>query len=77
MPTRKDPARARERLQSATPICDDASLQKLEDEAAEYVREAKRRDATEADQLASTIVEAVARDYFRHALRKQRRRAQD
>ena len=42
----------------------------------EYIREAKRRDATEADQLASTIVEAVARDYFQHALRKQRRRPQ-
>ncbi len=76
MPSRKDTARARERLQSATPISDDASLQKLEEKAAEYVREAKRRDASETDQLASTIVEAVARDYFQHALRKQRRRPQ-
>ena len=77
MPSRKETARARERLQSTTPISDDASLQKLEGEAAEYVREARRRDTTQADELASTMVEAVARDYFRHTLRKQRRRAHD
>ena len=75
MPSRKESMRARERLQSATPISDDASLLKLEEEAAQYVREAKRRDATETREMVSTVVEAVARDYFRHALRKQRRRA--
>lgn len=75
MPSRKETIRAHERLQSATPICDDASLKKLEEEAAQYVREARLRDASEADELVSTVVEAVARNYFQHALRKQRRRA--
>jgi hypothetical protein len=77
MPSRKETIRALERLQSATPISDDASLKKLEEEAAQYVREAKRRDATEGDELVSTVVEAVARNYFQHALRKQRRRARE
>jgi hypothetical protein len=76
MPSRKESMRAREQLQSATPISDDASLLKLEAEAAQYVCEAKRRDATEGHEMVSSVVEAVARNYFRHALRKQRRRAQ-
>jgi hypothetical protein len=63
----------RERLQSATPICDGASLQKLDEEVAEYLREAKRRDALGPDELVSTVVDAVARNYFRHILRKQAR----
>ena len=73
MASRKETTRARERLQSATPISDDASLLQLEEQAAQYISEARRRDATEADELVSTVVEAVARNYFRHALRKQRR----
>jgi hypothetical protein len=70
MPSRNESMRARERLQSATPICDDASLLKLDEEVAEYVREANRR---EADELVSTLVDTVARNYFRHVLRKQAR----
>jgi hypothetical protein len=70
MPSRNESMRARERLQSATPICDDASLLKLNEEVAEYVREAKRR---EADELVSTLVDVVARNYFQHVLRKQAR----
>jgi hypothetical protein len=73
MPSTKDSMRAGEPLQSATPIRDDASLLKLEEEVAEYVREAKRRDAIEPDELISTVVDAVARNYFRHVLRKQAR----
>ena len=65
--------RARDRLQSATPICDDPSLLKLDEEVAEYVREAKRRDTLEPDELVSTVVDAVARSYFQHMLRKQAR----
>jgi hypothetical protein len=56
----------------ATPIDDDASLLKLEKEVAEYLREAKRRDASGPDELVSTIVHAVARNYFRHILKKTR-----
>jgi len=71
MPLRRESTRARERLQSATPICDDASLLKLGEEVAEYMREAKRRVGP--DELVSTVVDAVARNYFRHILLKQTR----
>ena len=73
MPSRKETLRASERLRSATPIDDDASLAKLEEEVAEYLREAKRRDASGSDELISTVVESVARKYFRHILLKQAR----
>ena len=73
MPSRNESTRALARLQQQTPICDDASLLKLQEQAADYVREAKRRDASEPDELVSSVVDAVARDYFRHAVKKQRR----
>jgi hypothetical protein len=72
MPTRRESARARERLRLATPICDDASLVKVEEEFVEYLREANRRDAL-ADKLLAEVVDAIARSYFRHILRKQER----
>ena len=65
--------RAFERLRLVTPVCDDASLVKLEEDVAEYLREAKRRDASGSDELISTVVEMVARKYFRHMLVKQAR----
>ena len=65
--------RARDRLQSATPICDDASLLKLDKEAAEYVTEAKRGDHLRPHELVSTVINGVARSYFRYILRKQAR----
>jgi hypothetical protein len=71
MPTARESARARERLQSATPICDDASLSKLQENVAEYIREANRRDPLEPHELISIVVDALARNYFRHELRKQ------
>ena len=75
MPSRNETARAHARLQLETPISDDANLLKLQEQAATYLYEAKRRDASEPNELISTVVDAVARDYFRHAIRKQRRRA--
>jgi hypothetical protein len=60
-----------------TPVSDDANLLKLKEQAASYLYEAKRRDASEPDELISTVVDAVARDYFQYALRKQRLRALD
>jgi hypothetical protein len=72
MPTRTESTRARERLQLATPISDDASLSKLEKEVAETLREARRRDAFGPDEPVSTL-DAVARNYFRHIVRKQAR----
>ena len=73
MPSRNEGAHARARIKLEAPVSDEASLLKLQDQAAEYVREAKRRSASEPDELLSTVIDAVARDYFRHALRKHRR----
>ena len=73
MPSRNEIMRARDRLQLATPICDDASLLKLDEEVAEYVREAKRRSTLGPDELISTVIDGVARSYFRYILRKQAR----
>jgi hypothetical protein len=70
MPSRNEIMRARDRLQSATPICDDASLLKLDEEVAEYVREARH---LRPDELVSTVVDGVARSYFSYILRKQAR----
>jgi hypothetical protein len=42
----------------------------LQEQAAEYIRESKRRDALEPDELISAVIDAVARDYFQHVLRK-------
>jgi hypothetical protein len=50
-------------------------LLKLQAQVADYVREAKRRDQSEPNELVSTVVDTVARDFFRHAILKQRRRA--
>lgn len=73
MPSRNESTRALARLEQQAPICDDASLLKLQEQAADYVREAKRRDASEPDELVSSVVDAVARDYFRHAIKKRRK----
>jgi hypothetical protein len=74
MPSRKVCERARARLQRETPVSDNASLLVLQQQAADYVRESKRRDASEPDELITSVVDAVARDYFRHVLKKQLRR---
>jgi hypothetical protein len=73
MPSRNETARAHARLQLETPISDDANLLKLQEQVADYVRQAKRGDPTEPNELISTVIDAVARDYFRHAIRKHRR----
>ena len=73
MPSRNESTRARARLQLETPISDDANLLKLDEEAAEYVREVRRRNALGTDELVSTVVNEVARNYFRYILRKQAR----
>jgi hypothetical protein len=64
--------RAFERLRLATPICDDASLMRLKDDVAEYLREAKRRDASGPDELISTVLERVAQKYFQDILSSKR-----
>ena len=73
MPSRNETMRAFERPGLETPIGDDASLVKLEQDVAEYLHEAKRRDASGPDELISAVVDKVARAYFRHILLKQAR----
>ena len=74
MPARNESTRAIARLQLETPVSDDASLLELQEQAAAYVREAKRRAPSEPDETVSSVLDAVARDYFRHAIKKQRTR---
>jgi hypothetical protein len=74
MPPRNESTRAIVRLQLQAPISADASLLKLQEQAAAYVREAKRRAPSEPGELVSSVMDAVARDYFRHAIEKQRKR---
>ena len=70
MPARNESDRSRARLQREAPISDDASLLELQQKAADYVRESKRRHTTEPAEIAS-VFDALARDYFRHVLRKK------
>jgi hypothetical protein len=76
MPSRNESRRADARFRlETTPGSEDANLLQLQEQAAEYVRQAKRRDASGPDELVSTVVNAVARDYFQYSIRKRRRRA--
>ena len=74
MHPRNETARARERLQLETPISDDVDLLKLQQQAVEYISEAKLRDPAGPNELVSSVIDAVARDYVGHVIRKQRRR---
>jgi hypothetical protein len=62
-------AQARARLERQTPIADDARLLSWQEEAAAVVRDAKRRDPSGTNELMSTVIDGIARAYFRHALR--------
>ena len=73
MPSRNESARALARLQLETPISNDANLLNLQKQVEDFVREARRRDPSEPNELLSTVVDTVARDYFRRAILKQRR----
>ncbi len=75
MPSRNETARACAGLQSETPISGDEDLLKLQDQALEYISEAKRRDPAGPNELVSSVIDAVARQYVGHVVRKQRRRA--
>jgi hypothetical protein len=74
MSSRNESAHALARLQLETPISDDADLLKLQAQVEDFVREAKRRDPPEPNELVSTVVDTIARNYFRYAILKQRRR---
>jgi hypothetical protein len=62
-------ARARARLQQETPIVDDASLLAWKEEAVALVRDANSRSGSDEPPL--TLLDEVARSYFRHVHRKR------
>jgi hypothetical protein len=49
-------------------------LIKLQEQAEEYVQEAKRGAPSGPNELISTVVDAVARNYVAHIVQKQKRR---
>jgi hypothetical protein len=73
MPAPNAKLRAMTRLQLETPVSDDAGLRQLQEQAAHYVREAKRLHP-EPEALVCSVLDAVARNYFRYAIRKRARR---
>jgi hypothetical protein len=76
MPLQNKAARhARERAMHALrsmPVSDDENLMKLQDQAEEYLREAKRRNPSNTESI-STIIDAVSRNYFHYSVRKKRK----
>ena len=67
-------ARARDLLATVYPAPDDAEFRRLRELAVDYIREAERLEAEsrghvlESDEMISTALDAVARDYFARAL---------
>ena len=74
MPSGSESAQASVRVQREAPISDDPGLLELQEQAADYVRQAKRQDPSESGELVSSVLDAVARQYFRYAINKQRKR---
>jgi len=64
-------AQARARLELQTPVADDANLAPLQEEVDAIVREAKRRDSSGTDKPVSSVIDEIARAYFRHSLRRR------
>jgi len=66
--------RARDLLATVCPAPDDVEFRRLRRLAIDYVQEAERLEAekrgrgVESDELISTALDAVARDYFRRAV---------
>jgi hypothetical protein len=61
MPLPNKRERSRARLQCDAPVLDEANLFLLQEQAADYMRESKRRDVSESDELALKVLRAVAR----------------
>jgi hypothetical protein len=74
MISRKESLRFRERLESQTPLPSEADTDRLREEVHEYVREAQRRAPSKSGEMVSTVLDRVARDYFRRHLQKKTRR---
>jgi hypothetical protein len=78
--TERARVRARDFLDLTHPVPDDAEVQRLRELALDYVREAERLEAervghtSEPTELISAALDAVARDFFKRALDRERRR---
>ncbi|MGC2317560.1 MAG: hypothetical protein WA615_13815, partial [Bradyrhizobium sp.] len=72
MPSSRDEfKRAHARLLTETPISEDPTLFPLQEEVADLICEAKRRDPSEPD-----LVDGLAHNYFDHIIRTRHRRRQ-
>jgi hypothetical protein len=69
MPSPKGSERAR--LQFETPVSEDANFHLLQEQATTIIREAKNRNPSDPDELLSTVIDRVARMYFRHLLKQR------
>jgi hypothetical protein len=73
--------RARNLLATIYPLPDDPELHRLRELAVDYIREAERLEAehkgraAESDELISTALDAVARDYFARAIARAKSQA--
>lgn len=67
-------ARARDLLATRYPVPEDVELHRLRELAVDYIREAERLEvenrgrAVQTDELISTALDAIARDYFARAV---------
>jgi hypothetical protein len=72
-------ARARHLLAQIAPLPDDAELQRLRELSLNYIREAERLErkplgTPEPSEQISAALDAVARDFFAHALQNKSKR---
>ncbi len=76
MPSRNEneSMRFQARLESLTPLPSGENADQMRNKVHEYIREAERRDPSKSDELVSTVLDHVARDFFRHPVQKKRLR---
>jgi hypothetical protein len=67
--------RFRARLESQTPLPSGEDADQLREQVQEYIREAERRGSSKSEELVSTVLDHVARDFFRYQVQKKRSRA--
>jgi hypothetical protein len=76
MPSRneKESLRFPARFESQTPLPNSADAEQLREQVQQFVREAERRDPSKSEELVSTVLDHVAREFFRHHAQKKRSR---
>jgi len=72
MPPKDEKRRAYERLNAEAPLSSEVDLHPLQQQAADYIREAKAKHASKPQELVFSAVDAIMRNYFRYELRKKR-----